>query len=96
MLTQAQILRTLRSQKPLLEARFAVQRIGLFGSYARGDATSESDIDALVEMTVPTFDHYMELKFYLEDLFQTPVDIVLADSVKPRLKPYIEAEVVYA
>jgi len=96
MLTRSHILKTLRNQKPVLQERFAVRRIGLFGSFARGDATPESDIDTLVELTSPTFDHYMGLKFYLEELFQTPVDVILVDSIKPRLKPYIEAEVVYA
>ena len=96
MLTRSQILESLRQHKPILQERFAVRRIGLFGSYARDDATGGSDIDTLVDLAVPTFDHYMGLKFYLEDLFQVPVDVVLTDSLKPRIKPYIEAEVIYA
>jgi predicted nucleotidyltransferase len=50
----------------------------------------------LVEIDLQTFDHYMDLKFYLEELFQKPVDLVLADTLKPRIKPYVEREVVYA
>ena len=57
---------------------------------------SESDIDILVELSEPTFDHYMDLKFYLEDLLAAPVDLVLADCVKPRLQPIIAQEAVYA
>jgi predicted nucleotidyltransferase len=53
-------------------------------------------VDLLVELEEPTFDHYMDLKFYLEDLLGRPVDLVLADSVKPRLKPLIAKEAVYA
>jgi len=44
----------------------------------------------LVQLDEPTFDHYMDLKFYLEDLFGADVDLVLADTVKPRLRPSIE------
>jgi len=90
------ILGMLHARKDMLRDRFSVQRIGLFGSCARGVARSDSDIDVLVELSEPTFDHYMDLKFFLEDLLAAPVDLVLADCVKPRLQPLIEREVVYA
>ncbi|KKK49067.1 hypothetical protein LCGC14_3138780, partial [marine sediment metagenome] len=48
------------------------------------------------ELDDPSFDHYMDLKFYLENLFGTSVDLVLADTIKPRLQPIITREVVYA
>ena len=96
MLTSMEILHIMQGHKPFLQQRFHVRRIGLFGSYVRGEASSSSDIDALVELESVTFDLYMDLKFYLEELFQLPVDLVLADNVKPRLKPYIDEEVIYA
>ena len=76
--------------------RFSIRRIIIFGSFARGTATPESDIDILLELGEPTFDHYMDLKFFLEEQFEHPVDLVLADSVKPRLKPLLAREVAYA
>ncbi|MBI4774974.1 MAG: nucleotidyltransferase family protein [Deltaproteobacteria bacterium] len=79
-----------------LNERFSVMRIGVFGSCARGDESSESDVDIIVELAEPTFDNYMDLKFRLEEVLQRPVDLVLADTVKPRLRPIIEQEVVYA
>ena len=96
MLTLIEILHVMQDHKPFLQQRFHVRRIGLFGSYVRGEARPGSDIDALVEIESVTFDRYMDLKFYLEELFQLPVDLVLADNVKPRLKPYIDEEVIYA
>jgi len=90
------ILRVLQAEKDVLRHRFSAQRIGLFGSCARGGARPDSDIDILVELDEPTFDHYMDLKFYLEDLLGAPVDLVLADCIKPRLQPIIAQEVVYA
>jgi predicted nucleotidyltransferase len=51
-----------------LSERFTVKRIGVFGSFARDDAGPESDVDIVVELVEPTFDHYMYLKFRLEDV----------------------------
>lgn len=96
MVNRDTILDLLTQHNQQLRERFTVKRIGLFGSYARGEADLGSDIDLLVELEQPTYDHYMDLKFHLEDLFQTPVDLVMADTVKPRLEPYISREVVYA
>ena len=90
------ILRVIREKQPELAARFTVRRIGVFGSFARESASPESDVDILVEMTESTFDHYMDLKFYLEELLNRSVDLVMADTVKPRLRPIIAKEVVYA
>ncbi|HEC34491.1 MAG TPA: nucleotidyltransferase [Chloroflexi bacterium] len=73
-----------------------VRKIGLFGSYRRGTPTADSDIDFLVTLEEPSFDGYMDVKFFLEDLFQCKVDLVLERTVKPRLRPYILAEVEYA
>ncbi len=79
-----------------LSQRFSVTRIGVFGSFARGEAHPDSDVDILVELAEPTFDHFMDLKFHLEEALQRPVDLVMAEAVKPRLKPIIEREVLYA
>jgi uncharacterized protein len=96
MMTRERILDFLKQHRFEMHERFSVKRIGLFGSYVRNAAVSGSDIDLLVEFDRLTFDHYMDLKFFLEDQFQSPVDLVMADCVKPRLRPYISQEVVYA
>jgi len=93
---KVEVLRVIRERQSELAVRFTVRRIGLFGSFARNNAGPESDVDILVELNEPTFDHYMDLKFYLEELLHLPVDLVLHDVIKPRLKPIIEQEVVYA
>lgn len=96
MLSKNNILELLSKHTDNLKNRFSVKKIGLFGSYARDEAISKSDIDLLVEFISPTFDNYMDLKFYLEELFGTSVDLVIADALKPRLIPYIVNEVIYA
>jgi len=96
MLTGDEVLTLLRTHKKEMEARFSVRRIGVFGSIVRGCAGEESDVDILVELAQPTFDHYMDLKFFLEERLHRPVDLVLADSIKPRLRDAIAGEVAFA
>jgi predicted nucleotidyltransferase len=79
-----------------LSERYSVVRIGVFGSFARGEESPGSDVDIVVELAQPSFDHYMDLKFRLEEVLQRPVDLVMAETMKPRLKPIIEQEAVYA
>lgn len=93
---KADILRVIREKQPELARRFSVRRIGVFGSFVRGGARPESDVDILVELSEPTFDHYMDLKFFLEEALNRSVDLVMAETVKPRLRPILQKEVVYA
>jgi len=95
MKTREDIIEGIRAHKAEIEKRFTARSVGLFGSYAHDTAGPGSDVDIVVEMTEPTLDHYMDLKFYLEDLFGSSVDLVLADTIKPRLKPYIDRDLIY-
>jgi len=97
MLTKGEILKKIKENKEHIK-KYGVKRIGLFGSYIRNEQGKKSDIDILVkfEEGMKTFDNYMDLKFFLEDLFGYKVDLVMSDAIKPRLKPYIMKEVVYA
>ncbi|VVB92395.1 Nucleotidyltransferase domain protein [uncultured archaeon] len=97
MLTYKTILTKLEENKAAIK-KFGVKRIGLFGSYLRNEQKPTSDIDILVEFEKGkiTFDNYMELKFFLEDLFKIKVDLVMEDAIKPDLKPYILGSVKYA
>jgi len=96
MRTAHDILAYLRESRDRFAQRYTVRRIGIFGSVVRGEAGEDSDLDVLVEMSEPTFDRYMDLKFELEEALGASVDLVLSDTVKERLRPIIEQEVVYA
>ncbi len=75
---------------------FGVKSLAIFGSIARNEARSGSDVDILVEFQgKPTFNQYMKLKFFLQDMLGRPVDLVTAKALKPRLRPYIEKEALY-
>jgi uncharacterized protein len=75
--------------------RKGVRRLGLFGSFARGEPRSGSDVDILVEFEPESksFDNFIALAFLLEDLLQRPVELVTAESLSPYLRPHILAEV---
>jgi predicted nucleotidyltransferase len=89
------ILSALGSQSAELR-RLGVKSLALFGSVARGEARSTSDIDLLVELEPKTFDTYMDVKLFLEKLLGRRVDLVLAQAVKPRLRQAILADAVHA
>lgn len=88
----------LKSHEEIIHDRSGVKRIGIFGSFARGEEREDSDLDVLVvfEEEQKTFDNYMDLKFYLEGLFGLEVDLVTEKALKPQLKDIIIKYVVYA
>ena len=77
--------------------QFGVKRCGLFGSFARGEQTEHSDVDILVEFEEErkTFDNFMGLAFFLEDLFGRKVDLLTPESLSPYIGPHILREVEY-
>ncbi|HUT51833.1 MAG TPA: nucleotidyltransferase family protein [bacterium] len=89
------IMATLQNNLDALR-RHKVRKIGLFGSAARKEAGSGSDLDFLVEFEEKSFDNYMDLKFFLEDLFGRKVDLVIEGTIKPALRAKILQETIYA
>jgi predicted nucleotidyltransferase len=76
-----------------LHAEFQVRSLAVFGSVARGDEHPGSDVDFLVQFeNSATFDQYMNLKFFLEDLLGCPVDLVTQDAVRPQTRSFIEGD----
>lgn len=86
---------TLREHKPMLRQRFAVSRIGIFGSFARGQATPESDLDVLVHLDRPIGLEFVTLADTLEDLLGTRVDLVSAPAIRANMRPFVEKELIY-
>ena len=91
------LLQILRSLKPELAIRYHVQRIGLFGSFVRGEETETSDVDILVEFSQPVgFFKFLELEEYLQEALGIKVDLVSKKALKPTIGRYILNEVVMA
>lgn len=84
----------LRAQ--MIRSRFGVKSLALFGSVARNEATRESDLDFMVDFEgAVTFDRYMDLKIFLEDLFGKKIDLAIEESIKPQLRQKIVEEAIY-
>ncbi len=94
-MTRDEVLESLRKHRNTIRA-FGVERIGLFGSFGRQEATDASDLDFVVHFSEKKFDNYVNLKFFLEALFDRKVDLVIAESIKPRLRKLILESTIYA
>jgi len=78
-----------------IRQRFAVSSLSIFGSIARDETTENSDVDILVTFEQEaTFDLFMDLKFYLEDLLETPVDLVTDKALRPQVRQAIKQEII--
>jgi len=85
----------LRAMLPELAEKFGVAELGLFGSRVRGDHRADSDLDVLVRFlseSHPTLITLIDLEYFLADRLSIKVDLVLWDSLKPRLRPHILQE----
>ncbi|ABD85848.1 nucleotidyltransferase family protein [Rhodopseudomonas palustris] len=97
-MNRLEVLATLQRSEQALRAR-GVRRAALFGSVARGDNGPDSDIDIMVEIDpeahITVFD-YAGLKEFIAGLFDTRVDVVNRDSLKPAIGATATADAVYA
>jgi len=95
--TKAQVLALLQEHHQTLQ-NFGVKHCGIFGSFVRDHAIHpESDVDILVtfEANQKTFDNFIHLSFFLEDLFGRAVDLITIESLSPYIGPHILNEVEY-
>lgn len=94
--TKDDLLRIVRDHQQEIRS-LGVRRLGLFGSFARGQAGPESDVDMLVEFEpgMKTFDAFIQLAFALEDLFGRAVELMTPEALSPYIGPHILREVEY-
>ena len=86
----------LASYKRYNAEKYGIESLGLFGSYARGEQTPESDIDVIIKLTKPSLYKYAEIKEDLERLFKKEVDIVsLSSRMSDEFKMQLEKDAVY-
>jgi predicted nucleotidyltransferase len=95
-LTKDRIIHLIRESKARLNS-LGVESIGLFGSFAKGNASPQSDVDILVEFDPgkKTYDNFIDTCFLLDELFGRKVELVTAESLSPYIKPYVIKEVEY-
>jgi predicted nucleotidyltransferase len=96
MLTIKEIKKILKKNRKLLEEKYKVRKIGVFGSYIRKEANKKSDIDILVEFfETPDLFEFIELENFLIKLLKIKVDLVTKDALKPLIKKEILRETIY-
>jgi predicted nucleotidyltransferase len=90
------ILDELSKKKEHLYEKYSITKIGLFGSYCRGEENNKSDIDILIDFNkTPNIFIFMEIEEYLSDLLGKKVDLVTNDALKPVIGNFIRKEVIY-
>ena len=95
MITKEKILKDLAKDKNELRKRFKVQKIALFGSFARGDQQPNSDVDILVEVDPSIGLDFVTLAERIEKLIGAPVDLVSSRAINPKTWRFIEQELIY-
>lgn len=94
-LTKEAIINYLKEHTKEFQEKYELEQIGIFGSYARDEATENSDIDIFVKMK-PTLSNYVEIKEELESAFSKSVDIIrIRDKMNPYLLKRIQKDGVY-
>ena len=95
-MNREEILKKIRENRDKIRS-FGVKRIGVFGSFVRGEEKEDSDIDIIVEFEEEkkNFENFINLAFYLEELLGRKIDLLTPESISQYMKPYIEKEVVY-
>jgi hypothetical protein len=93
--TADDLIRLLREHAPAWSERFGVSSLRIFGSWARGSATPESDVDLLVAFSAPsTARQFYGLQVFLEDLLGRPVDLVTEQALRQELRQSVEADAI--
>ncbi|MDF3077509.1 MAG: polymerase subunit beta [Sphingobacteriaceae bacterium] len=96
MYTKESILGLLKQQKAILQKKYPISELALFGSFARGDNNENSDIDILVDFNnhIGGFE-FIRLAHELEDLFRHKVDVVSRRGIKPQYLPFVERNLIH-
>ena len=91
------VLKKLKTAAPAIRTQFGVTKIGIFGSFARGEQTQKSDVDVLVDFVqgYVTLRNFVGLADHLEALFKRKVDLLTVGGIDKYIRPYIEEEVIW-
>ncbi|MCP4133830.1 MAG: nucleotidyltransferase [bacterium] len=88
-LSKEEIMAILTRERDVFKNKFNVRKMGLLASYGKKSKTTMiGDIDLHVEFEEYLYDTFMDLTYYLEDLFDRQVDLIMARTIKSHVKPY--------
>lgn len=86
----------LKQALPVLQKKYPIARIALFGSYSRNEQNNDSDIDIMVEFSKPVGMAFIDLSFELEKMFNKRVDLVSRKAIKPKYFELLKNDLQYA
>ena len=91
------VLKKLEAAAPAIRSQYGVTRIGIFGSFARGEQTRTSDVDVLVDLApgYATLKNFVGLADHLEALFRRKVDLITVEGLDNYIRKHVEAEVIW-
>jgi predicted nucleotidyltransferase len=84
--TKQEIMQILKKQIPYLQEKYGVQRIAVYGSFAKGNQTKKSDVDILIQLMKPLGLEFVELAYHLEKILKKKVDLATFDTLKRSLE----------
>ena len=91
------ILQRLRMLKPVLQEKYGVSELALFGSYSRDEQTGKSDIDIMVDFSKPIGIEYLDVVYLLQEAFEdVPVQVVSKNSIKKKYYDRLKNDLLYA
>ena len=95
MMDTNEVISKLQRIKPYLQREYAVKTVGLFGSFAAGDYTDNSDVDIMVDFERPVGVEFIDLSYLLEKELNRKVDLVSVKGIKDKYLKEIEKDIVY-
>ena len=91
----SQIIEKLRAVKPILQKKYSISELALFGSYSRNEQTEKSDIDIMVSLTDPLGFRFLDMVYELDDLFDKEIQVVSKAGIKPKYFEAIKPDLIY-
>ena len=95
MKTQSYITTKLTELKPILQQKYPVESIALFGSYARNEQTEDSDVDVMIELNGKMGIEFFRMANEIEDYLGIKTDVASKNGIKPRYFEFIKPDLIY-
>ncbi|MBZ0202397.1 MAG: nucleotidyltransferase family protein [Ignavibacteria bacterium] len=92
---KSEIIKKIRVSLPYLSEKYHVDKIGIFGSYARNEQIQGSDVDILVEFSMPIGLKFSDLATELEEILHEKVDLVSIKAIKPKYLDSVKEDLMY-
>jgi predicted nucleotidyltransferase len=94
-MTKEAIIEILKKQKPIMQEKYGLTELALFGSFSRNEQTKNSDIDLLVDFDKTPGLNYFDMLYDFDDLFEIEVQVISKKAIKPKYYKAIKHDLIY-